>query len=420
MQLARGTSSGQFVGAVPLTVRPAAPARASQELDSCPGDGDGAWVSPPPVHLGDGTRLQLYKDGEALHAAYRAIESARRLICLEVYIFASDDTGRAFAELLRAKARSGVRVFVIYDSFGSLHSDREMFRKLEASGVRLQQFHPMRPWESNFSWRPFNRDHRKLLVIDNHLAGIGGLNIGAEYSGSWIRQKSRKYCDAWRDSAVGIVGPGASLLMKAFSHSWSYVTHGGRMRRAEFAANLEGGELGMLASVPTVNSPLRPLLCRLMRSARESIDLTMAYFAPDDTMIEELCRAARRGIHVRLMLPGHCDVPLVRLAARSFYETLLGCGIQIYERQGVVLHAKTMVLDEATTVIGSTNLDYRSIEYNCESSAIIRSQAFASQMRGLFENDVKSASKIELGEWRRRPYWDRFVLWAVSRARYLL
>ena len=374
---------------------------------------------PPPVFLSDGTQLQLHKDGEALHAAYQAIQAARELICLEVYIFASDATGRAFAELLCRKARQGVRTHVIYDSFGSLHADRQMFRQMRQSGVRLVEFHPLAPWECRFNWRPFNRDHRKLLVIDGVVAGIGGLNIGAEYAGSWVVSGASN-CDAWRDNAVGIRGSAAKLFLHSFFRTWHYATHGGRINRAEFRADLETGELGVLASVATTDSPLRPGLCRLMRSARQSIDMTMAYFAPDDTLIDELCRAARRGVRVRLMLPGRCDVPMVRLAARSFYETLLACGVEVYERQGVVLHGKTMVVDGRTTVMGSANLDYRSIEYNCEISAVIRNDRFGRQMQELFENDVRFARRTEFGEWRRRPSWDRLVQWAVSRARYWL
>ena len=390
----------------------------SSGINTCPGSEDDGWAVPPPVKLSDGTRLQLFKDGEALHAAYDAIRSARQSICLEVYIFAGDATGRAFADLLCAKARQGVRVYVIYDSFGSIDSDRRMFESMRSSGVRLQEFHPLLPWDCRFSWRPVNRDHRKLLVVDGAVAGIGGLNIGAEYAGSWVVSGGAGVCEAWRDNAVGIVGPAARLFLQAFARSWRYVTHGGRIGRAAFSANFPDGELGVLASVATIDSPLRPTLCSLMRSARHSLYLTMAYFAPEETLVEELCRAARRGARVRLMLPGHCDVPLVRIAARSFYERLLSCGIEIYERQGVVLHCKTMVVDGATSVIGSTNLDYRSIEYNCEISAVIRSEAFGKQMQDLFENDVCFAWKIELGEWRRRPRWDRFVQWAVSRARY--
>ena len=146
----------------------------------------------------------------------------------------------------------------------------------------------------------------------------------------------------------------------------------------------------------------------------------MAYFAPPDELIEALCKAAKRGVRVRLMLPGRCDVRLLITAARSFYACLLPCGVEIYERQHVVLHAKTMCIDGEYTVLGSTNLDYRSIEYNLELSALICSKEFGHNMHLLFENDVRFAERITPRQWRRRPVVDRFGQWAVNRARYLL
>jgi cardiolipin synthase A/B len=439
------------------------PAGVSPGVNIAPGSDDDGWIVPDPVVLRDGTQVQLYKDGEALHAAYEAIARAKFLICLEVYIFANDETGRTFTDLLCRKARQGVRVHVLYDAVGSLEA-KDLFKRLAAAGVRLGAFHPIFPWELKFGWRPWNRDHRKLLVIDNELAGMGGLNLGANYAGSWLVRNVRNLggavggrrvgnvlgsaaarvagttpssaigdidgdgmaenpdCDFWRDTAIGIRGPGAKLMQQAFARSWTYVTHGGRVRRAEYIHGLDCGEneMGVLASVPTMNSPLSALLCRLMRGARESLLMTMAYFVPEDEMIEELCRAARRGVRMRLMLPGRSDVKVVQIAARSFYEKLMSCGIEIYERQVVVLHAKTMVIDGRTSLVGSTNLDYRSIEYNCELSTLIRSEPFGRQMTVLFENDVRYAKRIELSEWRRRPLADRVVQWAVSRARYLM
>jgi len=233
--------------------------------------------------------------------------------------------------------------------------------------------------------------------------------------------------DCWRDNAIGLQGPGARYLLRSFAKTWHYVTHGGRIRAAEFNYNTESlavparnTQLGILASTPTLASPLRPILRTLFASATRSIQMTMAYFAPDDHLIDAICRAARRGVRVQLMLPGRTDVPALLIAARSFYERLLNEGVDIYERQSVVLHSKTMTIDGRTTVIGSTNLDYRSIEYNLELSAIIRSEEFGQQMHDLFDNDIRFARKINLNEWRRRPLHDRFVQWAVSRARYLL
>src|SRR5450432_1547994 len=237
-------------------------------INIAPGSDDDGWVVPQPITLNDGTTIQLYKDGEALHAAYNAIQQAQRRICLEVYIFASDDTGCAFADLLSKKASEGVRVYVIYDSFGSISSDRNMFRKMRLAGVRLQQFNPIRPWECRFSWRPFNRDHRKLLLIDDDIAGMGGLNVGREYAGSWIIPSNESnHCDFWRDNAIGLHGPAARHFFRSFANTWHYVNSGGRIRKAEFMYNLDalnepphGNELSILSSVPSRNSPLRPLL----------------------------------------------------------------------------------------------------------------------------------------------------------------
>jgi len=143
----------------------------------------------------------------------------------------------------------------------------------------------------------------------------------------------------------------------------------------------------------------------------------MAYFAPHDDLIDELCAAAKRGVRVRLMLPGRCDVRPLLIAARSFYETLMAAGVQVYEREAVILHAKTMVIDGVISMIGSTNLDYRSIEYNLELSALIRSREFGRQMEDLFDNDVRYARRMTLKKWRHRPTLDRLVQWGVSRAR---
>lgn len=261
-------------------------------------------------------------------------------------------------------------------------------------------------------------------------------------------QNSAKACDLWRDNGIQVRGAATARFAESFWKTWRYATRRGRLRTAEYVYNLDGvcgacewplvnrrkrgatvrhgeeperpGQLGILASTPTVHSPLRPFLNKLFREARRSIWMTMAYFAPHDDLIDELCAAARRGVKVRLMLPGRCDVHALIVAARSFYETLLDAGVEIYERQGVILHAKTMVIDGTIGMVGSTNLDYRSIEYNLELSALIRSAAFGRQLEDLFENDVRYAKRMSKGTWKRRPRWDRVVQWVVSRTRYLL
>src|SRR3954471_20459240 len=182
-----------------------------------PGSNDDGWEIPPPVTLSDGTRIQLYKDGEALHAGFDAIKAAKKRVCMEIYIFHSDETGRAFADLLSAKAKEGIPVYLIYDSLGCIDSDPKIFDQMRAAGVRLAEFHPIKPWECKYSWRPFNRDHRKLLLLDDDGAGLGGLNVGAEYAGSWVVPSMTPDCQPWRDNAVGLRGPAAKLLMTSFA-----------------------------------------------------------------------------------------------------------------------------------------------------------------------------------------------------------
>jgi cardiolipin synthase A/B len=396
---------------------------------------EGGWTLPPPVSLVDGTMIQLYKDGQGLTAAFQGIKSAQKQICLETYIFHSDDTGRAFAAALAEKARSGVRVFVIYDSFGCLGSDPLMFQQMREAGVYLGEFHPLRYWDCAHSWRPLNRDHRKLIVIDNTIAWLGGLNIGAEYGSGFLTPRPLRF-ELWRDNSVGISGSQAAHFAECFARNWKYIHKDGAIRSAEMVHNIElpkdrheaeqtpsppvWSDLGILASVPAARSPLLPFLHSLVRRSHRSLDLTIAYFAPSNTLVDELIRAARRGVRVRMMLPGPTDMRLVRWATRSFYERLLVAGIEVWERQDAVLHAKTMVIDGQITLIGSTNLDYRSIEFNCELSAVIRNHIFARQMAELFAHDISYAEKISLANWRVRPFRDRIVQWAASQARHLM
>jgi cardiolipin synthase len=431
-------------------VEPANPDRTFFGLNVRPGPDDDGWHTPEPTTLPDGTKLYLLKDGEALRAAFDAIERARFRIGIEVYIMRFDATGRAFADLLSTKAREGVEVYAIVDSFGSSHPKRAMFKQMKSAGVHLAEFHQIRPWECRYSWRPFQRDHRKLLVIDDHVGGLGGLNIGDEYAGQWIDERAKV---SWlmRDNAVGVIGPSAAALREVFARTWRYTQRGGPIRRAlsvhnlRLARELRGPRLGrsrsedpfitprpahppaevtgpfaLLASVPTLVSPLRPMLYGLIHNAKQSIRMVMAYFAPDDVLVGELCEAARRGVKVQLIFGGMSDWNFMIVAARSFYQRLLAAGVEVFERQGAVLHAKTMTVDGRFSMIGSTNLDYRSIEFNLEVSAVIDSIEFTATVERLIDHDILYSHRFELSHWRNRPTRDRVVQWCVSRMRYVL
>ncbi|MEL7240459.1 MAG: phospholipase D-like domain-containing protein, partial [Planctomycetota bacterium] len=304
-------------------------------LNIRPGGDDDGWHEVPPVDLPDGTQLHLYKDGEALGRIMEMVRQAKHQVLVETYIWSDDATGNAFAETLADLAGRGVKVFAIYDGLGSLLSGRKPFETMRAAGVQLIEFHPPLPWRCRRSWRVFNRDHRKLFVIDNEIAGLGGLNIGDRYAGRWVSDQAMPNPAAmWRDAGVGIVGPGARVFAQAFAATWDYCLSRGGIDQTLFIDGIDvpppakgdrlgkvregetssaepeagkypedvlqrGCDLAVMATAPTFASPLRPFLYRLLRDARRRIDLTMAYFAPDDELIEGLCRAAKRGVRVR-------------------------------------------------------------------------------------------------------------------------
>jgi cardiolipin synthase len=374
------------------------------------------WVTPDPVTLRDGTTVQLLKDGQALRAAYDAIATARRRICVEMYIFSSDEAGREFVELLCRKAREGVRVFVLYDAFGCHDTDPALFERMRGCGVRLCEFHPLLPWRYRGRWRITQRDHRKLVLVDDCLALVGGQNVGAEYAGPWIVRRRRRYRGRpWRDTGVVLGGPQVRHLAAAFARIWRYARRGGELAAAEYVVPLAAeGELGILASAPVHRSSVAAAVRELTAAAQRSLWITVAYFAPTDAIIDAFCAAARRGVTVRLLMPGISDVPLLRLAARSFYARLLEAGVEIFERSGRILHAKTLCVDGTVSVIGSANLDYQSFESNCELSVAIRSPELGRQLQALFEHDVRYAKRITLATWRRRPWLDALMQWLAN------
>ena len=438
------TPDHQIFGTVPKTSpRPEMLPPPEAGLNVLPGSADDGWVTPDPVTLSDGTVLQLYKDGESLRAWLDAIRGAKRRVLLEMYIIRDDATGRAFVDALVDRAKAGVPVFVIYDSQGT-GAGNPMIHALERGGVHVAEFHPFLPWRSKFSYRPWNRDHRKLLVVDDVIGGIGGLNIGDGYAGPWVAGDQADLRYLQRDSGVRIEGPAVRALVRSFAVTWRYIRNGGRIRRALFTYNISigplpkghrpgrarhvgraragslQGDFALLASAPTFASPLRPVLNDILHRAERSITIIMAYFAPDDALIQTLCATAQRGVRVRLIVPGVCDVPVMKAAAQSFYPRLLDAGIQVYERNIAILHAKMLLVDDRISVIGSSNLDYRSTELNLEISAIITSPQFGRQVLSLLDHDVRFSTRVDAATVRRRPFIDRFVQWFVSRVRYLL
>ncbi|HEX9023802.1 MAG TPA: phospholipase D-like domain-containing protein, partial [Geobacteraceae bacterium] len=302
-------------------------------------------------------------------------------------------------------AGRGVEVCLIYDYVGCFDTPGSYFKHLQKSGVRCLPFNPP-PFRKGIAWFD-KRDHRKMVVIDGESAFVGGINIGLEYSGDGENP------DRWRDMGMRIDGPAAGELRRLFRANWK--DEGGELPPARD----EGGEPAAAAGdaeVLIVNggphhsrSLIRSAFRMAIAGASDSVKVLNPYFVPGPRVIRSLLRAAARGVRVQLVLPAKSDVPIVRLVSRSHYTPLLKGGIEIYEREGTVLHAKVMLIDDCWSVIGSANLDQRSFHRNFEVNVIVDSADFGGQVAEMFSTDLARSRRIVMEEHERRGWLVRLL-----------
>ncbi len=363
-----------------------------------------------------GNRLTLLQNGPETYAAMMAaIAEAREHVNLETYIFDDDDVGRKFAELLIERQAAGVQVHVIYDSAGSVLTPRAFFQRMVEAGIRVLEFNPLNPLAGNRDdWRFNNRDHRKQLVIDGRVAFVGGINIAKVYSSAplgrraWRRRgRTADISTGWRDTHLQIEGPVVAQFQKMFIDTWTR-QRGEPLAELDFFPKLGAvGDQIVRAIGNYAEEDGNPIYLTLMSAicqAEEKIHITVAYFAPDPQMLGALIDAARRGVDVRLILPGYSDVGVVFHLGRSYYAKLLRGGVKIHERYDAVVHAKTVCIDGVWSTIGSTNLDSRSFLHNDEINAVILGRDFASQMEAMFAQDLKESRTVQRAQWRRRGW----------------
>ena len=357
--------------------------------------------------LATGVQL-LWKGRDSFQTIFDAVQSAERFICLQFYIFKNDETGIALSNLLKQKSREGVKIYILYDHFGSFGTPRSFWKEMRLEGIQIRASRPFK-WTAPFHY--VYRDHRKLIVIDSRKAFTGGLNIANEYSGFHLRRRSR----GWRDTGMIVEGPIVSDLFNTFKKSWK--TWSGEkivFKRTHDAAR---------GRLPKTNIPalpifvysgrgrkkMRRLLYHSIDQAQTSIFLTTAYFIPSRRLIHRLKEAVRRGAKVKLLVPGKSDIPAASYAGRAFFSRLLKGGIEIYTYLGEMLHAKTYLFDESWSIIGSTNLDYQSLRYNDEGNIGILDFTFASKMAGVFEEDLKNSVHVDEETWRKRPFLEKMT-----------
>lgn len=349
------------------------------------------------------SKINILESGQAtFQKILDTVSSARVSICIEFYIFKDDDTGKKLARLLKEKVRQGVKVYVLYDHFGSFLTSRGFWSDLKKAGINIRVSNPIK-WSAPSVY--FYRNHKKLLIIDGTKAFIGGFNIADEYHGYF--KKSKK---TWRDTGIYLEGPISVSLLNIFRKSWKtwkgdiILDHARRLNSA-------GGVsvVPIFANSGRARRKMRRLLIYSIRNAKESIFITTAYFTPSRRILRALESAARRGVSLKLMLPGVTDIKSVYYAGRTYYRRLLKAGVEIFNYKDSVLHSKFAVFDRQWSIIGSTNLDKQSLRRNEESNVGILDGDFSRRMIDIFQKDLLKSIKIDLDSWIKRPFYQKIL-----------
>jgi cardiolipin synthase A/B len=355
-----------------------------------------------PAFVG-GNDVKLLRNGaEIFPAMLAAIDAAQVSVTFETYIYWSGEIGKQFADALSDRARRGIAVHVLLDWVGSAKMDQALLDEMVAAGVEIRRFH--RPHWTNID-RLNNRTHRKLLVVDGRIGFTGGVGIATQWTGN------AQDPDHWRDSHFLLTGPAVAQMQATFMENWTKET--GKVLYGEryFPVLTRTGDTPaqVFSSSPGGGSESMQLMYLLaITAATRSIDLSAAYFVPDAQSVEALLAALKRGVRIRIIVPGeHIDSEIVRKASRVRWGPLLENGATIAEYRPTMYHCKVMVVDEYLVSVGSTNFDNRSFKLNDEATLNILSHAFATEQVQVFERDLAQARAVSYQEWLDRPLHEK-------------
>ena len=342
----------------------------------------------------------LDKTTQTLAKIIAAVEAAKHSVHLEYYIWQPDETGTALRNLLIKKAREGLKIRFLYDAVGSSRLTRHFLQPMREAGITVASFLPGPSFRER--WSINLRSHRKIVVVDGNIGFTGGMNIGDEYLG-----KNPQF-GYWRDTHLIMRGPTVLQLQQVFVEDWFFATGEKLLLTELFPDCREGGDqiAQVIAGGPdTDHEPLHDLFFGAINEAEQRITLVTSYFVPTLPLVSALETASRRGVRVRLLLSGTSAHNTTILAARSFYDTLLACGVEIYEYTGGLLHSKTLTVDGRWSFVGTPNFDARSLLLNFEVGVILYEKRAADILEEQFEHDMEYARRIPLQGWDQRPFW---------------
>lgn len=346
--------------------------------------------------------LPLRNGDEIFTAMLDQVDSARHTVDMMTFVYWKGDIARRFAEALAGRARAGVRVRLLLDGFGSRLIEGELLERMSDAGVEVAWFRKplyLSPLKQN------HRCHRKVLVVDEEVAFTGGVGIAEEWCGDARNPKE------WRDTHVELRGPAVDGIAAAFAQNWAECHDDLFDDRDRFVDHKPAGE----AIVQVVRGSasfgwqdMQTLMRVVLESAEERVRLATAYFAPDTYFVELLCATARRGVAVQILLPGsHTDKRVCQLAGQHHYEALTAAGVEIFQYQPTMMHAKVMTMDGVVSLVGSTNFNRRSLDHDEEVMLAVMDVEFTGVLDAHYDQDLEVSDRIKAGRWKRRSLRQR-------------
>ncbi|MFH8800838.1 phosphatidylserine/phosphatidylglycerophosphate/cardiolipin synthase family protein [Streptomyces sp. NPDC017936] len=364
----------------------------------------------------EGNELVPLRNGDEIFPAMlRAIRSARHTIDMMTFVYWRGQIARDFAAALAERARAGVRVRLLLDGFGAKQIERDLLALMDEAGVQVAWFRkPV--WLSPFKQN--HRCHRKALVVDEHTAFTGGVGIAEEWCGD------ARNADEWRDTHVQVRGPAVDGIAAAFAQNWAECHDELFDERDRFAEHRQPGSsvVQVVRGSASIGwQDMQTLIRVMLTSAEERFRLATAYFAPDAYFVDLLCRTARRGVRVEILLPGpHTDQRACQLAGQHHYTRLLEAGVRIRQYQPTMMHAKIITVDSVAALIGSTNFNRRSMDHDEEVMLAVLDEAFTAVLDRDYEADLERSVDIDLARWKRRAVLQRAKEAAVTPIRRFL
>ncbi len=351
-----------------------------------------------------GNRIEVFRNGDEIFPAMlESIRDATRTIDLLTYVYWQGDIARRMADCLAEQARNGLRVRVILDAVGSMAMDNELVTEMEDAGCIVERFRKA----SDRPGRLHHRTHRKVLICDEEVGLTGGVGIAEEWEGD------ARTSEEWRDTHFRITGPAVRQMTAAFIEHWvecGYPSFGEDDRFPDLTETGDSEVLVLCGSSGPFWHSVGMAMDALLRGASSSIRLTTAYFAPGERMLELLCDATERGVSVELLLPGtHLDNRVVHLASADEYERLMECGVVIRHYERSMLHTKCLLIDDELALIGSANIDERSMRHNEEIALIVFDTDVVDVLKAHWEDDLTKSELIDLERWRDRPIWKKWL-----------